>query len=294
MIIGHQRILDFFKKSIKKERLAHAYLFTGSAHLGKKTVALELIRMLVGEQVNKVVHPDVLIVEPAESSISIKQVREIQRQMSLFPYQADYKVVLIDQAEKMTTEAANCLLKTLEEPSGQAVLILITASPKTLLSTIISRCQLVNFLPVAKKEIEKAFPKAKDQIIRLANGRPGLAINYLENPELLEQENKIIQELGKLLRDDLNQRYQYAEQIAKNVPLARQILNIWLFWFRDLILLSSNCPDLVIYPETKEYQGSYSLGKLKEIIKTIKKTDWLLANPSINARLALEVLMLEV
>jgi DNA polymerase-3 subunit delta' len=333
MIIGHQRILEFLKKSIENKRLAHAYLFTGSAHLGKKTVALEFIRMLTGQEIDQAVHPDILIVEPEivekdgikkELEIGIDQARKIQHQMNLFPYRADYKIALIDQADKMTSEASNCLLKTLEEPSGKAILILVTANPQRLLSTIISRCQLINFLPVAKKEIEKGLAvilRAKSEesranttgsgvysgqnegpaqddklkrIIRLANGRPGLAIEYLENPELLEEQNKIIRQLEKLLRADLNERYRYVEEIAKNVPVARQILNYWLFWFRDLLLLTVGCSDLVLCPEISQYQGAYSLPKLKSVIQTIKKTDWLLANPSINARLALEVLMLEL
>ncbi len=322
MVIGHERILEFLEGSIKNKRLAHAYLFTGPACLGKRTVALEFIRMLVGNEIDKAVHPDISIIEPKtvekeeirkESGITIKQAREIQHQMSMFPYQADYKIALIDQAEKMSIEAANCLLKTLEEPTGKAILILVTASPKKLLPTIISRCQLVNFLPVRAEEIEKklegkvgsatpnklgvALPTTKlKQIIRLANGRPGLAINYLKNPELLDEQNKIISQLEKLLRSDLNERYQYVEQMAKDAPMARQILNYWLFWFRDLFLLTVGCSDLVIHPEAIQYQKSYSfsLAKLKKIIETIKKTDWLLTNPSINARLALEVLMLEL
>ena len=325
MIIGHQRILEFLNKSIKNQRLAHAYLFTGPAHLGKRAVALEFIRMLVGQQIDKAIHPDILIIKPEikekdgkekELEIGIDQARKIQHQMSLFPYQADYKIVLIDGAEKMTSEASNCLLKTLEEPNGQAILILITSHYQSLLPTIVSRCQLVNFLPVAGEEIEKGilrygiesyipcearvYSKGRTlnhtlkQIVRLANGRPGLAIQYLENPELLEQENKNISQLEKLLRADLNERYQYVEQIAKNAPLARQILDDWLFWFRDLLLLSIGCSDLIIHPKISQYQGAYSLPKLKNIIQTIKKTNWLLANPSINARLALEVLMLEI
>lgn len=315
MIIGHQRILEFLKKCVKNKRLAHAYLFTGSSHLGKKTVALEFIRMLNGQEIDQAIHPDILIVEPEiiekngvkkELEIGIDQARKIQHQMSMFPYQADYKIALIDQAEKMTTEASNCLLKTLEEPLGQAILILITAEPQSLLSTIVSRCQLIKFLPVTKDEIEKSVlssetvPATESQgqslkkIIRLANGRPGLAIQYLENPALLQVQARIINQLEKLIKADLNERYQYVEAIAKDVPQSRQILNAWLFWFRDLLLLTMGCSDLVIYDQASRYKDSYSLNKLKNIIQAIKKTDLLLANPSLNARLALEVLMLEL
>jgi len=310
MIIGHQPILEFFKKSIDNKRLAHAYLFTGSAHLGKKTVALEFVRMLNGQEIDQAIHPDILIVEPEviekngvkkELEIGIDQARKIQHQMSLFPYQAPYKIALIDQAEKMTTEASNCLLKTLEEPLGRAILILITAEPQLLLTTIVSRCQLIKFLPVSEEEISSGIVPATEspgqslkKIIRLANGRPGLAIQYLENPALLQAQARIINQLEKIIKADLNERYQYVEAIAKDVPQARQILNAWLFWFRDLLLLTLGCFDLVIYDQASQYKDSYSLNKLKNIIQAIKKTDLLLTNPSLNARLALEVLMLEL
>ena len=310
MIIGHQRILEFLKKSVANKRMAHAYLFTGPAHLGKKTVALEFIRMLNGQEIDQAVHPDILIVESEiiekngvkkESEIGIDQARKIQHQMSMFPYQADYKIALIDQAEKMTVDASNCLLKTLEEPTGRAILILITAEPQSLLPTIVSRCQLIKFLPVSEEEISSGTVPATEsprqslkKIIRLANGRPGLAIQYLENPALLQAQTQIINQLEKLIRTDLNERYQYVEAIAKDVPQSRQILNAWLFWFRDLLLLTLGCSDLVIYDQSSQYKDSYSLDKLKNIIQAIKKTDLLLTNPSINARLALEVLMLEI
>lgn len=301
MIIGHQPILKFLKKSVETKRLAHAYLFAGPECLGKRTVALEFIRMFNGQEIDQAVHPDILIVEPEsvekegmkkELEIGIDQVKQIQYQMSLFPYQAPYKTVLIDQAERMTAEASNCLLKTLEEPPGRAILILITARPQLLLPTIVSRCQLIKFLPVGEEEMKK---KVSDpQIIRLANGRPGLAVQYLKEPALLQEQDKIINQLTRLIQSDLNEGYQYVENMAKDIPRARKILKYWLFWFRDLLLLALGCPDLMIYPEAKQYQGYYSSSKLKDIIQAIIETDSLLANPSINHRLALEVLILKV
>ncbi len=313
MIIGHQRILEFFKKSVKNKRLAHAYLFAGPAHLGKKTFALEIIRILTGREIDMVVHPDILILEPKiietekgvrkESEISIDQIRKIQHQFSMFPYRASYKIALVNQAEKMTSQAGNCLLKTLEEPNNKTILILITSKLKLILPTIASRCQKINFLPVAEKEIKKGLGDVLDlsdinksdlkQIIRLSNGRPGMAIQYIENKELFENKDKIIAQLENLLIDNINERYKYAESMSKDIIEAQRTLNYWLFWFRDLLLLSVNCSELVIYNNIEKYNKCYSLPKLKKIIQKIKETKIILRNSSLNARLALEVLMLE-
>jgi len=307
MIIGHHRILNFLKKSIENKRISHAYLFAGPSHLGKKTIAFDFIKTLTGIEADKSVHPDILIVEPEitekkgikkESGISIAQIREVQHRMSLFAYQASHKIAVIDRADRMTKEASNCLLKTLEEPSGDAVLILITSDSQSLLPTIISRCQLVNFLPVARKEIEEKLTSLYSnsdvkKATRLANGHPGLAIEYLNKPELLKQQSKAITDLEKLLKADLGVRYSYAEKIAKDTLEARQVLQYWLIWFRDLLLSSVGCSSLAFYQDFSRYDGFYSLPKLKNIIQSIKETDRLLSNSSINARLALEVLMME-
>ena len=311
MLIGHQRILNFLKKSIEQKKIAHAYLFIGPENVGKKRMALEFIKMLIGVEIEKVFHPDVLLIEPKivekngvkkEKEITIEEVRTIRHQIGLFPYQASYKIVLIDMAEQMTRDAANALLKTLEEPSGQAVLILITSKPQLLLPTIISRCQTIKFLPVPAEEIEKSLEQSKfhspnlKKIVRLSGGRPGLALRYLENPSLIQAQNQIISELQRLIQSDLNDRCQYAEILSKNIAQARQTLGQWLIYFRDLLLLSADCGNLVLFDSSffrSEFFKKIPLARIKNIIKAIRKTDWLLANPSINARLALEVLMLE-
>ena len=302
MVIGHQLILSYLKKSIANKRLAHAYLFAGSANVGKKTVALAFVKHLTGQNAEGL-HPDVLLVEPAveekkgvkkELEISIDQARRIRKQMSLSPHQANYKAAIIDQAEKMSRQAANALLKTLEEPAGRVIIILIATSPKALPETIVSRCQLVNFLPVAAAEIKKKLPKASDKIIRRSCGRPGLVINYLENPALIKGQQNILDDLNKLLSSDLNSRYLYVEKLAKDVSLARSVLSTWLLFFRDLALIKAGCVNLTIFSNSTKFKNQYSLNKIKGIIQAVKNTDWLIANPSINARLALEVLMLDI
>lgn len=308
MIIGHQCILEFFKKSIERNRVAHAYLFTGPDNIGKKTVAEEFVKMLDCRHGS----PDVLIIKPAvvekkesdgwrkkEKEITIKQARQICRQLSLSPYENPYKIVLIEQPERMRKEAVNALLKTLEEPRGKSILILISANPLLILPTVVSRCQIVRFYPVSNSEIEKALrafgqstdnkeDKDYEKIIRFSCGRPGLAVQYLKNPQILKARDKILKDLSKLIQADLNERYHYAEQLAKDNLEARRVLNYWLFWFRDLLL--EKCGGR----PAKNQNYGYSFIRLSNIIRSIRKTDELLSNPSINHRLVIESLMLEL
>ncbi|MFH1611999.1 MAG: AAA family ATPase [bacterium] len=300
-MIGHQKILDFFDKSIENDRLSHAYLFCGPTGIGKRTMALEIIKRVNGCDDN---HPDVSIISSnitenektkRESEIGIDQVKQIQHQMSLSSYSAPYKVALINKAEKMTTEASNCLLKTLEEPTGKSILILNTGNKDALLPTIVSRCQMVKFMPVADVEIKSAFKNEFanfendkiDQIIQLANGCPGIVFNHLNNPHLIKEYEQSIIDLRKLIKSDLNERYKFAEEIVKNITQTYQVLNWWTIWLRVKLINKINC-------NLSDGDINYSLPDFRRIIIAIRKTKDILGNSSFNARLALEVLMLEL
>ncbi len=131
-------------------------------------------------------------------------------------------------------------------------------------------------MPVAEKEIEEGLNvNLQDdklrQIIRLSNGRPGMAIQYIEDKELFENKDKIIAQLENLLINNINERYKYAENMSKDIIEAQKTLNYWLFWFRDLLLMSVNCSELVIYNNIEKYNKCYSLPKLKKLYKELKK-----------------------
>lgn len=331
MIIGHQKITDFLNKSIVNSRLAHAYLFIGQEHLGKQTVALEFAKSLQCQdksgynlsfcdkcvscqEINKNSHPDVLLVAPEiieekgkkrEQEIGIEKIRDIQRQVSLFSFRGGYKIIIIDSIEKMTRQAANALLKTLEEPSAKTIFILISSAPRVLLPTIISRCLMIKFSLVGSELIEKALKKIGSadlkislaKIIRFSAGRPGLALAYLNQPELIRAKEKALKETEEVLKKDLNFRFQYAENLAKDLFIAQDALNNWLFYFRDMILVKNGCGDLMLgegEKEKKEMSSISNMQKLAEITRKIMETKKSLANPSYNARLILETLMLNL
>ncbi|MFA4998747.1 MAG: DNA polymerase III subunit, partial [Candidatus Paceibacterota bacterium] len=241
MILGHKRQWEFLKKTVESEKIPHAFLFSGQSNLGKKTIAFELAFLLLGEK-NKQ-HPDLILVEPTEKEIQIAQIRDLNWKLSLKPYSAPFKVAILDQAHLMNSEAQNCLLKTLEEPKGKTVLILIAESPGLLLPTIVSRCENIKFYQVSQEIMQKYLKeqgvsdKEVKEISQISQGRPGVAVDFLANPQAVKDRAEKVKELNNLLKSDLASRFQYAKKISQE-PNLKDIMNIWLAYFREELLNS--------------------------------------------------------
>jgi len=285
MILGHQKQWEFLKKTVESEKIPHAFLFSGQSNLGKKTIAFELAFLLLKER-NKQ-HPDLILVEPLEKEIQIAQIRDLNWKLYLKPYSAPFKVAILDQAHSMNSEAQNCLLKTLEEPKGKTVLILVAESPELLLPTIVSRCESIKFYQVGQEVIEKYLKeqgiseKEIREVSQASQGRPGVAVDFLTNPQAVKDRAERIKELNNLLKSDLASRFQYAKKISESSNL-KDILNIWLAYFREELLNG-----------LKLQKPVASLGKLKNILWKIQSTNSLLESTNINTKLALEILMLD-
>ena len=288
-IIGHRRQWQFLKQSAESGKVSHAYLFCGQEKLGKKRIALEFVKLINGGNFD-LGHPDLILIEPKEKEIQIAQIRELIRKLSLKPYSAPFKVALIDQAHLMTKEAQHSFLKTLEEPKGRTILILITETPERLLATISSRCEIIKFSPVKEVEIksylrEKLSDKDCEETSKFCLGRPGEAVDFVSDPQRLENRKKIIKELIKISNSGLASRFQSAKELSRESNL-REILDIWLSYFRNVLLTTGN--------RKQETGNKYSFSKLKNILSQIQNTSFLISTTNINSRLALEILMLEL
>jgi len=282
MIVGHQKQWQFLKKIAKSGKIPHALLFSGEEKLGKKKIALEFVSLIFGQDLKN--HPDFISITPEAKKIQINQIRELSWRLSLKPIKAVFKAAIIDDAHLMTAEAQNCFLKTLEEPKGETLLILITEYPNFLLPTILSRCERIKFFPVKKEEIAnylktKGISKEKiEEISEISDGRPGLAIEFLENPEKLKGRETIIKDLIRISKSPLSARFQYAKELSKDQNLT-EVLNIWLSFFRK---------DLI------SQRSQINLRKIENILKTIQRTFFLISTTNVNPRLALEILMMEL
>lgn len=187
----------YFENLMNQDILGHAYLFVGQDSAGKKTFAEDICILLTGKGFGnnpnlKFIRPNV---EENDHKIYIENIRDLKSFMSLKPHSSEYKLAIIDNADAMTVEAANAMLKILEEPPKKSVLILISSKPGILLRTILSRCETVVFSPV---------------------------------PEIQTDEmDKALSELRKVARQSMAERIQYAKQIHEKENYV-ELVNLWL------------------------------------------------------------------
>jgi len=296
MIVGHQKQWQFLRKSVEIGRTSHAYLFVGQAQLGKKTLAIEFVEWLFNENIQGKQHPDFIFVEPQKGEIQISQIREFIRRLSFKPLLSPFKAAIIDQAHCMNQEAQNCLLKTLEEPKGRAILILITEYPEILFPTILSRCEIIKFYPVRKIEIKKYLEsqgipnKEIEELIRSSMGRPGVVIDFISDPRKLENQRKTIKDLIKFSNSELSTRFQYVKDLSQDPQSLRKILDIWLRYFRNVLLATITGQD----PSNSLQFNNYSSFRIRKILKLIQRINFLIEKTNVNSRLALEILMIEL
>lgn len=302
MILGHQKQWQFLKRLVKNGKVPHAFLFSGQSQLGKKKVAFEFLKLLNCQEKNrpcqvcrncqeieKKSYPDLIFITPLKKEIQISQIRELSWKLSLRPYSAPLKAAILDQAHLMNQETQSSFLKTLEEPKGKTVFILVTEFPERLFPTIISRCQTLKFYPVPLSEIKEyllnqgASEDLATKISQLSFGKPGRAIDFLLNPEKIRDQKRRIKEIETLSNSDLSFRFQYAKEISQDPQVLKETLDIWLEYFREILLKT-----------VKEQIKYYSLAKLRKILKLLQTTKLLISTTNINPRLALEILLLEL
>lgn len=189
--IGNAGAWRALETALRNGKPAQAYLFEGPEHIGKTTLALKFAAEILGVQTIQEVfgHPDFLFLGEDKCELSTAAVRDLQKNLSLYPYSAAHKVAILAGVEEASLSAANALLKALEEPVPSSVLILLTSDLSGVLATIKSRCQIMSLRPVPQAVLQKALLSrhpAGEKIVELSFGLPGLALTYAENPEMLE------------------------------------------------------------------------------------------------------------
>ena len=329
-ITGHGRVISYLERSLSKDALSHAYLFTGPQHVGKMTAALLLAQAVnclspdkpCGEcpSCQKIAdrhHPDVQVLRPltadeaedkkAKSEIVIDQVRALQHWASLPPYEGRCRVFIFEQAELLNEAAANCLLKTLEEPLPKVLLILLATSLGAVPETIASRCQHLAFRRVPAEETEELLLSrglAADQaclLTRLADGAPGWALTAMADEDILAGRTERLGKLVGLIGQGYDERFEAAEDLAGKGAQGRsdaaEIIRDWQTLWRDLLFAKAGCAEGMVNLDCREeieaWGGRLSLADIRTFLSALAGAeDWVGYN--VNPRLILETLMLDM
>jgi len=329
-IYGQDHLLKRLEASLQQQRQSHAYLLCGPPHVGKMTLAINIsqaVNCLEGPgipcgsctQCTRIAqghHADVRVLYPGQGEefgwpktmIGLEAIKGTLRVVNLNPYEGSTSVVIIDGTESMSDEAANALLKTLEEPPPHAMFLLLTANDEAVLTTVQSRCQTMTLVPLAKDRMvnhlinaHEATPELAEQLFRLSRGCLGWAIGALNDSQVLEQRDADLAKMQETLEAGLVTRFTYANEVAtlfgSDREAAKNLLALWLRWWRDLLLIKEGAEEFLHNSDHAESLKSQASGlSTAEIVQFINRLMQTLSNldSNVSPRLAMEVLMLNL
>ena len=322
-IIGQERVIKILIKSLKEDKISSSYIFVGSEGTGKKFTAIEFTKTInclnlnkklevcdnchSCNEINKQCCPDLKIIEPIKSSIKIEQIREMRKEIGLKPFKNKKKIYIIDKAEKMTLEASNCLLKTIEEPPYYAIIILICSRIDPILPTIVSRCQIINFGLITSIKIKelslskiKNIEKEKAEIIsKLAQGSIGKAFKLLTDKEYFIRRETLLNYLSTIVPGKYsNDFFEKVEKIILEIDKIEEILEIIKLWYRDILIIKKtgkqkyivNCDKVEMLGKKSQV---YSQKMLIDILNYLELAEEYLTK-NVNKRLILERLYMKM
>jgi DNA polymerase III subunit delta' len=339
-VVGNEGAVQMLRRAVSRGMLNHAYLFVGPKGSGKRLLARTFAQAVNCEvsgdelasgapcglcsqcsRIRSGAHPDVAFFDletqaaaagaggkkvAPQKELRIETVRQLQDGLALRPYSARRKIYIIGDADRMNEEAANCLLKSLEEPPSHSILVLLASDESSVLPTTYSRCTYVPLRTVAREEItiylqsDRGVEEERARLLSsLAGGRVGSAITLLESPETLAARSRALQELATLKGATVVDRLDASARLAKMFTDARSelydLLDTWELWFRDLLVTSAGAADLLMNVDQRPALASQA-GKLDaeaalQAVQLVSVTRRQLAE-NVNPRLALEALTL--
>jgi DNA polymerase-3 subunit delta' len=320
-LIGHEWAVEMLKKHVVNDTTRHAYLFAGPPGLGRRTLALRFAQALncqtpvdVGipcgecrdcKQIAAMQHPDLSVVQ-AESeggTLKVDQIRETRRALNLKAYQAKYRVALFLRFQEANDNAANALLKTLEEAPSYAVLILTADNPEQLLPTIVSRCEVLRLRPLRVEEIQRELEnrgletgRAK-LIAHISSGRFGYALRLLEDESLLETREERLNDLQSLISASHVEKFAYADKLARDKEAMRQAILIWLSYWRDVMLRSAQAETPLVNVdrnlEIEDLAGRLNLSVARAVVSRFEDVLEKMEK-NVNSRLLAEVMLMDL
>lgn len=328
-IIGHEWAVQYLHRSLANERATHAYVIAGLPNVGKTLLATRLAQALNCEQPNapcgdcracrrieKGSFPDVRSTglqaqaaaqKPSESvkqRLGIDAIREWQADIALRPYEGRRRVFILHNAETLTDQAANAMLKTLEEPPPYATLILLANGTGDLLPTIASRCQALKLRPVPRHLIENALierwniaPADAHTVAAWSGGRMGWAVTVAQSPELLAARSEHLDALLDIGHQSLIDRFKWAEKIGKgDKETVHATLELWQLWWRDVLLTAAGTPAGIINVDRADELQALAkipLPKIHAVLRSLGEATQQIKE-NVSPQLALEGVLLQL
>lgn len=318
-IIGHDKVKDHLRKAIEYHKISHAYILSGEEGMGKKTLADAFAMTLLCERSDKEPclqchackqmmsgnHPDVIrVTHEKPGSIGVDDIRtQINDTIYIKPYSSSYKIYLVDEAEKMTPQAQNALLKTIEEPPAYAVIMLMTTNQELFLPTILSRCIQLKLRPLKDTQVSDylketmGIPEEKaDVFAAFARGNLGKAIHLASSEEFGLLYRQILNLLKNLKEMDISMLLDSIRKLQEDQLDLRECLDFMQLWYRDILMfkVTKDINTLVFkdeYAKVSSLCQKSSYEGLELILEAIEKAKTRL-DANVNADLALELMLL--
>ncbi len=319
-LIGNEWAVELLRQQIVHGTTRHAYLFAGPSGVGRRTLALRLAQALnctqpiepgipCGQcrdckQIEAMQHPDLTIVQADSEggTLKVDQVREARRTLTLKPYQSKYRVTIFLRFQEANDSAANALLKILEEAPSYVLLVLTADHPEQLLPTIVSRCEVLRLRSLPLEAVETFLSEHganQDQarlIAHISGGRLGYALRLMQDSSALEFRNEKLIEAQSLTTAGRSDKFAYAEKLVKDKDALRNVLLLWLSYWRDVLLCAggSSVP-LANIDRAKEIEFLAERVSMSEVRRMVSKLENSLSQleSNVNARLLTEVILLD-
>lgn len=326
-LLGHDWAVDMLRHHVVRGETRHAYLFAGAPGLGRRTLAIRFAQALNCEkpvapgepcfncrtckQIEAMQHPDLAIIQAVDDegnskdggTLKVDQIREVQRTLNLKPYQSPYRIAMFLRFQEANDNAANALLKTLEEAPAHAILLLTADTPEQLLPTINSRCEILRLRPLPLEAIvadllERGMDEDRARLLaHISGGRPGFARRLMDDAALLEKRDERLNDLQTLLPTSRVEKFSYAEKLAKDKDAMRQTILVWLSYWRDVLLRVAGAETPLINidrnMEIEFLAGRLDLSAARKVVSehesVLEKMD-----RNVNSRLLAEVLLMDL
>lgn len=281
--IGHEALINNFKQRCLKNTLSHAHLIAGEDGVGKGKLANILAKFILNGDLDRE-YVDIINYSSEKSSFGVDDVRDIIEEVYKKPFEKDKKVIIIHEGNKLTIQAQNALLKTIEEPPKGVYIIILCESLELILDTIKSRCEIYKLKPLTKSELYeyikiKKFNYDENEIksaIAFSEGVPGRIDRYFNDDKLRELRNNIVILIKNLNKNDLEAILQQEESFSNLKNDKEEVLNIFGLFIRDILINKEiENEEFIInsdkLEDIKELTKEMSFKKLNNMIKTIEE-----------------------